>query len=74
MEEGVDWLQITPPREWHAAALHTYDDHRMAMCGSLAAFGGVPVRILDPACVGKTFPDYFDVLESLRPNHEGPRT
>jgi 3-phosphoshikimate 1-carboxyvinyltransferase len=62
VQEGPDWLQITPPREWHAAAIHTYDDHRMAMCGSLAAFGGVPVRILDPACVGKTFPDYFETL------------
>jgi 3-phosphoshikimate 1-carboxyvinyltransferase len=62
VEEGPDWLRVTPPREWHAAAIRTYDDHRMAMCGSLAAFGGVPVRILDPACVAKTFPDYFETL------------
>ena len=54
--------------DWHAAAIHTYDDHRMAMCFSLAAFNGlvtdsaVPVRILDPHCVGKTFPDYFETL------------
>jgi len=65
VEEGPDWLRVTPPREWHAASVRTYDDHRMAMCGSLAAFGGVPVRILDPQCVAKTFPDYFEALFSL---------
>jgi 3-phosphoshikimate 1-carboxyvinyltransferase len=62
VQEGPDWLRVTPPTQWHAAAIHTYDDHRMAMCGSLAAFGGVAVRILDPACVAKTFPDYFETL------------
>jgi 3-phosphoshikimate 1-carboxyvinyltransferase len=65
VEEGPDWLRVAPPREWHAAAIHTYDDHRMAMCGSLATFGGVPVRILDPKCVRKTFPDYFKTLFKL---------
>jgi len=62
VQEGPDWLRVTPPAEWHAAAIRTYDDHRMAMCGSLATFGGVAVRILDPACVAKTFPDYFETL------------
>jgi 3-phosphoshikimate 1-carboxyvinyltransferase len=62
VQEGPDWLRVTPPTEWHAAAIHTYDDHRMAMCASLATFGGVAVRILDPACVAKTFPDYFETL------------
>ncbi len=65
VQEGPDWLRIAPPAspaDWHAAAIHTYDDHRMAMCGSLAAFGGVAVRILDPKCVAKTFPDYFETL------------
>jgi 3-phosphoshikimate 1-carboxyvinyltransferase len=62
VEEGPDRLRITPPAAWHPAAIHTYDDHRMAMCASLAAFGGVPVRILDPKCVAKTFPDYFETL------------
>jgi 3-phosphoshikimate 1-carboxyvinyltransferase len=62
VQEGPDWLRVTPPTQWHAAAIHTYDDHRMAMCGSLAAFGGVAVRILDPKCVAKTFPDYFETL------------
>ena len=62
VQEGPDWLRIAPPAQWHAATIHTYDDHRMAMCGSLAAFGGVAVRILDPKCVAKTFPDYFETL------------
>ncbi len=65
IDEGPDWLRITPPQAWHAATLHTYDDHRMAMCASLAAFGGQPQRILDPACVAKTFPDYFEALFGL---------
>jgi 3-phosphoshikimate 1-carboxyvinyltransferase len=71
VEEGADYLRITPP---HAARLtphaeiDTYDDHRMAMCFSLVALGGVPVRINDPACVRKTFPEYFDVLGSISQN------
>ncbi|HJV67924.1 bifunctional 3-phosphoshikimate 1-carboxyvinyltransferase/cytidylate kinase [Ideonella sp.] len=71
--DGPDFIEVTPPRRWQAAALHTYDDHRMAMCGSLAAFNplsagagaGLPVRILDPRCVAKTFPDYFEALFDL---------
>ena len=62
VDEGPDWIRISPPLAWRAASLDTYDDHRMAMCGSLAAFGGQPVRIVDPACVAKTFPDYFKAL------------
>ncbi|HSV68507.1 MAG TPA: bifunctional 3-phosphoshikimate 1-carboxyvinyltransferase/cytidylate kinase [Methylibium sp.] len=65
--EGSDFIEVSPPARWQAAAIHTYDDHRMAMCASLAAFnplvgGQVAVRVLDPRCVGKTFPEYFDVL------------
>jgi 3-phosphoshikimate 1-carboxyvinyltransferase len=71
--EGEDFIEITPPRRWQQAAVHTYDDHRMAMCLSLAAFNplaghaerggpGLPLRILDPGCVAKTFPDYFETL------------
>ena len=71
--EGTDFIEITAPAIWRAASLHTYDDHRMAMCGSLAAFNAlvatpgaeVPVRIEDPQCVAKTFPDYFDALFSV---------
>ena len=68
VEEGPDWLRVTPPRDFltpHASRLtpvpvDTYDDHRMAMCFSLASFGQVPVVINDPRCVAKTFPRYFD--------------
>jgi 3-phosphoshikimate 1-carboxyvinyltransferase len=47
------------------AAIATYDDHRIAMCFSLAAAGGVPVHIRDPRCVAKTFPDYFERMATL---------
>jgi 3-phosphoshikimate 1-carboxyvinyltransferase len=59
VEAGNDWLRVTPPAALRAATIDTYDDHRMAMCFSLVALGGVPVRINDPQCVRKTFPDYF---------------
>lgn len=65
VEEGADYLTITPPAQWRPATIDTYDDHRMAMCFSLAALGGVPVRINDPGCVAKTFPDYFQVLAGI---------
>lgn len=82
--EGADFIEVTPPArgQWQHASIHTYDDHRMAMCFSLAAFNplaqaavtapsqgqpqpslrGISVRIEDPRCVGKTFPDYFEAL------------
>ncbi|MBE0473164.1 bifunctional 3-phosphoshikimate 1-carboxyvinyltransferase/cytidylate kinase [Rhodoferax sp.] len=68
--EGADFIQVTPPAspaQWQAASIHTYDDHRVAMCFALAAFNpaGLPVRINDPKCVAKTFPDYFEALFSL---------
>ena len=70
VDEGDDFLKITPPASaahWKTAPIHTYDDHRMAMCFSLAAFNParLPIRILDPKCVAKTFPDYFETLFSL---------
>ncbi len=70
VEEGADFIRVTPPAsaaDWKAASIHTYDDHRVAMCFSLAAFNpaGLPVRIEDPKCVAKTFPDYFEALFSL---------
>jgi len=63
-DEGPDFIRITPPTRWRSASIHTYDDHRVAMCFSLAAFNpdGLPVRIEDPRCVAKTFPDYFETL------------
>ncbi len=65
--EGPDWLSVSPPEPWRSPSdgINTYDDHRMAMCFSLAALSGMPVRINDPGCVAKTFPAYFDVFRSL---------
>jgi 3-phosphoshikimate 1-carboxyvinyltransferase len=63
VEEGVDFLSVTPPaasRLTDGATIDTYDDHRIAMCFSLAALGRVRVRINDPQCVAKTFPEFFD--------------
>lgn len=88
VQAGDDFIAITPPERWQAASIHTYDDHRIAMCFSLAAFNplapvlramavrgaqvvelppgqgpqALPVRIEDPKCVGKTYPDYFEHL------------
>ncbi|GAB3193284.1 bifunctional 3-phosphoshikimate 1-carboxyvinyltransferase/cytidylate kinase [Hydrogenophaga aquatica] len=67
VEEGPDYIRVSPPQAWKAASIHTYDDHRVAMCFSLATFNParVPVRIEDPKCVAKTFPDYFETLFSV---------
>ena len=66
VEEGPDWLAITPPAHpMPGAEIDTYDDHRMAMSFALVALCRVPVRINDPGCTAKTFPAYFDVLASV---------
>jgi 3-phosphoshikimate 1-carboxyvinyltransferase len=65
VEEGKDFLKITPKKLNSNIAIDTYDDHRMAMSFSLAALGGVPVRINDPACVAKTFPRFFDEFKKI---------
>jgi len=70
VDEGADCIRVTPPAtaaDWRSASIHTYDDHRVAMCFSLAAFNpaGLAVRIEDPKCVAKTFPDYFEALFSV---------
>ena len=72
VNEGADFIEVTAPEAWQPAAIHTYDDHRIAMCFSLAAFNPaqLPVRILDPQCVAKTFPDYFETLFSVVMPHE----
>ena len=66
-EEGCDFLRISPPVQGLSAGatIDTYDDHRMAMCFSLAALAGIAVRINDPQCVSKTFPGYFDALAKI---------
>jgi 3-phosphoshikimate 1-carboxyvinyltransferase len=65
VEEGKDFLKVTPGKLKSNVAIDTYDDHRMAMSFSLVALGGVPVRINDPACVAKTFPEFFDVWRAI---------
>jgi 3-phosphoshikimate 1-carboxyvinyltransferase len=65
VETGSDYIHITPPREIRSASIDTYDDHRVAMSFSLAAFGGVPITINDPDCTAKTFPDYFDQFNGI---------
>ncbi len=73
VEETPDSLKIAPPRDFLAppasrldrVAVDTYDDHRMAMCFSLASFGPVPVRINEPGCVSKTFPGFFEEFGRL---------
>ncbi len=70
VQETPDSIAVTPPAhagDWRAASIHTYDDHRIAMCFSLVAFNPaqLPVRILDPQCVAKTYPDYFEALFSV---------
>lgn len=67
VESGPDWLRVYPVQggQWRDASIDTYDDHRMAMCFSLAAFGQSAIRVMDPSCVRKTFPTYFDVYASL---------
>jgi len=73
VEEGNDYLRITPPEKIDAATIDTYDDHRMAMCFSLASLDGVArrgnrMRINDPECVAKTFPDYFNAFSKIAKN------
>jgi 3-phosphoshikimate 1-carboxyvinyltransferase len=66
VEEGPDYIRVTPPAALTPnAVIDTYDDHRMAMCFALVSLCGVPVRINDPKCVAKTFPDYFEKLQSI---------
>ncbi|MBC2731685.1 3-phosphoshikimate 1-carboxyvinyltransferase [Thiobacillus sp.] len=66
VEEGADFIRITPPEHLLPnAVIDTYDDHRMAMCLSLVTLGNVPVRINDPACVNKTFPTYFKTFAGI---------
>ena len=65
VEEGEDYIQITPPKKLRHAVIDTYNDHRMAMCFSLVALSDTPVTINDPGCTSKTFPDYFDRLKAL---------
>jgi 3-phosphoshikimate 1-carboxyvinyltransferase len=68
VEEGADWLRVTPPSTWKTpvTGIDTYEDHRMAMCFALASLSSQKIRINDPGCVAKTFPDFFKVFNSMR--------
>lgn len=66
VEEGADYIKVTPPAKLTPnAVIDTYDDHRMAMCFSLVSLAGISIVINDPKCVGKTFPDYFERFASI---------
>jgi 3-phosphoshikimate 1-carboxyvinyltransferase len=67
VDAGDDYIQITPPKKWQTPpeGIDTYDDHRMAMCFSLASLGPLRIRINDPACVAKTFPEYFKEFSQI---------
>ncbi len=65
VRSGDDWIEVEPPGTLRPAVIRTYDDHRMAMCFALAALGGVAITVLDPGCVGKTFPSYFAALAAV---------
>ena len=65
VEEGEDYISVTPPESLTHAAIDTYNDHRIAMCFSLVALSDTPVTINDPKCTAKTFPDYFDKLAQV---------
>ena len=76
VEEGADYLSVTPPAQsadWRTAPIDTYDDHRIAMCFSLATLNPakLPIRINEPHCVAKTYPDYFEALFSVTTPHAG---
>ncbi|MFO1346686.1 MAG: bifunctional 3-phosphoshikimate 1-carboxyvinyltransferase/cytidylate kinase [Rhodocyclaceae bacterium] len=66
VEEGPDHIRVSPLKNFMSPpeGIDTYDDHRIAMCFSLAAFG-TALRINDPKCVAKTFPDYFERLSTV---------
>ncbi len=66
VDEGHDYISVTPPDALQHAEIETYDDHRVAMCFSLVALSDTPVTILDPGCTRKTFPDYFQRFETLQ--------
>jgi len=67
VDVGEDWLRVHPGPLKEGVSIHTYDDHRIAMCFSLVAAAGVSVIIEDPDCTAKTFPNYFDAFATL--NH-----
>ncbi len=66
VEEHEDGMTIHPVEKMRPAVIQTYNDHRMAMSFALIGLRVPEITIENPACVSKTFPNYFDVLDSLR--------
>ncbi len=65
VEEGHDYIEVTPTTSLNHAEIDTYNDHRVAMCFSLVALSDTPVTINDPGCTAKTFPDYFQRFATI---------
>lgn len=65
VDEGHDYITVTPPAQPHTAQIDTYNDHRMAMCFSMLAFADCGITINDPDCTSKTFPNYFEKFAAL---------
>ncbi|MGM8892034.1 hypothetical protein ACS8FA_14465, partial [Psychrobacter sp. 1Y1] len=65
VDEGHDYISVTPPAKLNTAAIDTYNDHRMAMCFSMMAFADCGITINEPECTSKTFPDYFKQFNAL---------
>ncbi|MEZ9595529.1 3-phosphoshikimate 1-carboxyvinyltransferase [Shewanella sp. 10N.261.52.F9] len=65
VDEGHDYISVTPPEVLNTAAIDTYNDHRMAMCFSMMAFADCGITINEPECTSKTFPDYFNQFKAL---------
>ena len=68
VEEGHDYIKVTPAEQLQHAQIDTYNDHRVAMCFSLVALSNTPVTINDPGCTAKTFPDYFTRFATICKN------
>jgi 3-phosphoshikimate 1-carboxyvinyltransferase len=66
VEEYPDGLTVYPCARIQPASVRTYNDHRMAMAFALVGLRAPGVRIENPECVSKTFPNYFEVLDTLR--------
>ena len=69
VEEGEDFLVIHGPTELRPASIHTYDDHRVAMCFAILGLVFDPIEIEDPGCVVKSFPDFWSEFERFRAHH-----
>jgi 3-phosphoshikimate 1-carboxyvinyltransferase len=67
-EEHEDGFTVWPaePGQLHGADIETYNDHRMAMCFAVLGLKVPGIRIKNPGCVSKTFPNFFEKLEQLR--------